>query len=97
MFEEGSDLTGSCRFFYLKKSTRSQLVPNLRSVLLGIAFVLVHFAELVGLLAGVSHVPNVAYGYAGVVFILLFQTAFFCAWVERIRKRSAVNEIGVHE
>lgn len=83
--------------YYMKKNVRSQLRPTIRSVIIAIGLIVLHILEI-GVLIGIaSRLPNETYGYASIIFIMLFQMAFFSTWVERIRKKSAINAFGVHE
>ena len=83
--------------YYMKKNVRTQLRPTIRAVMIAIGLFVVHIFEIAVLFSIASMLPNETYGYASIIFIMLFQMAFISTWVEGIRKKSAINAFGLHE
>jgi|GEM_PF-2580894 len=82
--------------YYLNKLNRQYLRPNFRSVVFGFVVLIAVVVELAFLLVVSSRLPNEAYGLAGIVFVFLFQFSVFMWFMDRIRRKNLVSDLGMH-
>jgi len=82
--------------YYLNKMNRQYLRPNLRSVVFGIVVSVTVAVEAIFLAAVALSLPNQAYGFAGVMFVFLFEFSVFMWFMDRVRRKNLVSDLGMH-
>jgi len=87
-------LSGRHNFF--DKKVNHFLRPNKRSVLIGIAMVIAIAFELVLMLLAIQNMSNQAYGFAGIIFVFLLEFSVFMWFMDRVRKKNLVSDLGMH-